>query len=309
MKKMKKYISLLISAAMVAAMTAGCGSSTAGDTKDTSTTQTSAEASGSESGEESADASSSSEVQVTPPDDLVESGKLTYAVAATFAPYEYADEDGNYVGFDIEMAKAMADLMGLDVEIMEMDFNGLISALQGNRCDIINSAMYIKPEREEQVDFVKYMYIGDTILVRAGNDLNIQSTDDLSGKTVAVTSGAVEELTCEAFNEDFENRGMELINILQLPTSNDAVVAVQNAQADCMVYSAASAAYAMSQQPGVFETTTVFDTDTVIGIATRKGDTQMQEAIQKCLDILVENGTYDTLMAKYNLASDLSYFK
>ena len=76
-----------------------------------------------------------------------------------------------------------------------------------------------------------------------------------------------------------------------------------------MVYSAASAAYAMSQQPGVFETTTVFDTDTVIGIATRKGDTEMQEAIQKCLDILVENGTYDSLMEKYNLASDLSYFK
>ena len=307
MKKMKKYISLLLSTAMVAAMTAGCGSSTTSDTKDTSAASASTEASTSEAGTESTD--TATEVQVTPPSDLVEPGKLTYAVAATFAPYEYADEDGNYVGFDIEMAKAMADLMGLDVEIMEMDFNGLISALQGDRCDIINSAMYIKPEREEQVDFVKYMYIGDTILVRAGNDLNIQSTDDLSGKTVAVTAGAVEELTCEAFNEDFESRGMEPINILQLPTSNDAVVAVQNAQADCMVYSAASAAYAMSQQPGVFETTTVFDTDTVIGIATRKGDTEMQEAIQKCLDILVENGTYDSLMEKYNLASDLSYFK
>lgn len=307
MKKMKKYISLLLSAAMVAAMTAGCGSSKTSDIKDTSTASASTEAAADESGTEST--GTSTEVQVTPPSDLVESGKLTYAVAATFAPYEYADEDGNYVGFDIEMAKAMADLMGLDVEIMEMDFNGLISALQGDRCDIINSAMYIKPEREEQVDFVKYMYIGDTILVRAGNDLNIQSTDDLSGKTVAVTAGAVEELTCEAFNEDFESRGMDPITILQLPTSNDAVVAVQNAQADCMVYSAASAAYAMSQQPGVFETTTVFDTDTVIGIATRKGDTEMQEAIQKCLDILVENGTYDSLMEKYNLASDLSYFK
>ena len=182
MKKMKKYISLLLSAAMVAAMTAGCGSSTTSDTKDTSTASASTEAAANESGTEST--GTSTEVQVTPPSDLVESGKLTYAVAATFAPYEYADEDGNYVGFDIEMAKAMADLMGLDVEIMEMDFNGLISALQGDRCDIINSAMYIKPEREEQVDFVKYMYIGDTILVRAGNDLNIQSTDDLSGKTV-----------------------------------------------------------------------------------------------------------------------------
>ena len=85
MKKMKKYISLLLSAAMVAAMTAGCGSSTTNDTKDTSTASASADESGTET------SGTSTEVQVTPPSDLVESGKLTYAVAATFAPYEYAD--------------------------------------------------------------------------------------------------------------------------------------------------------------------------------------------------------------------------
>lgn len=293
MRGMKKYISVVLGVTIIGAMLTGCTTSTV--------TETAVE---SEAAEQA-----TGEVQVTPPAELVTDGKLTYAVAATFAPYEYVAEDGSYTGFDIEMAEAIADLMGLDVEIMEMDFNGLISALQGNRCDIINSAMYIKPEREEEVDFVRYMYIGDTIMVRAGNELNIDTTEDLSGKTVAVTAGAVEELECEEFNTDFESRGMDPITILQLPTSNDAVVAVQNSQADCMIYSSASAAYAMTQQPGVFETTAVFNTDTEIGIATRKGDTKMQEAISECINILVENGTYAELMKKYNLPEDLSYFK
>ena len=87
---------------------------------------------------------------------LVEKGALTYGVAATFAPFEYM-QDGKLVGFDIEMLEALAKKMGLGVEIMNMEFKGLIPALQSKRIDIINSAMYIRPEREEQVDFVPYL--------------------------------------------------------------------------------------------------------------------------------------------------------
>ena len=189
---------------------------------------------------------------------------------------------------------------------LSIGFIGISEAIE-----ILTGKKYYSDEETYKftIDFVKYMYIGDTILVRKGNDVNIHSTDDLAGKTVAVTAGAVEELTCNAFNEDFASRGLEKINILQLPTSNDAVVAVQNKQADCMIYSTASAAYAMSQQPGVFETTTVFDTDTEIGMAFRKGDTEMEDAINKCLQILVDNGTYAELMEKYNLSDEVSYFK
>lgn len=315
----KRILSCLLAGVIGTAILTACGSS---DTSASASASSSAQEDESVStgassvitvsdSSETLESSSTSQsgVQVTPPSDLVTEGKLTYLTAATFAPYEYIDENGNYTGFDIDMAKAMADLMGLEVDIQDMTFDGLISALNSQRGDMINSAMYIKPEREEQVDFVKYMYIGDTILVRKGNDVNIHSTDDLAGKTVAVTAGAVEELTCNAFNEDFASRGLEKINILQLPTSNDAVVAVQNKQADCMIYSTASAAYAMSQQPGVFETTTVFDTDTEIGMAFRKGDTEMEDAINKCLQILVDNGTYAELMEKYNLSDEVSYFK
>src|SRR5262245_63977161 len=94
--------------------------------------------------------------QVAPPKELVNAGKITYGVAATFAPFEYM-QDGKLVGLDIEMLDAMAKAMGLSAEAMNMEFKGLIPALQSKRIDIINSGMYIRPEREEPVDFVHYL--------------------------------------------------------------------------------------------------------------------------------------------------------
>jgi len=91
--------------------------------------------------------------QVASPKALVNAGKITYGVAATFAPFEYMQGD-KLVGLDIEMLDAMAKTMGLGVEVMNMEFKGLIPALQSKRIDIINSGMYIRPEREEQVDFI-----------------------------------------------------------------------------------------------------------------------------------------------------------
>ena len=84
--------------------------------------------------------------QLAPARDFVNPGKITYGVAATFAPFEYM-QDGKVVGFDIELMDAIAKSLGLGVEIMNMEFKGLIPALQSNRIDVINSGMYIRPER------------------------------------------------------------------------------------------------------------------------------------------------------------------
>src|SRR5207248_4420045 len=79
---------------------------------------------------------SASAQPVQPPKDLVNSGKITYGVAATFAPFEYMEE-GKLLGFDIELMDAIAKKMSLGVEIMNMEFKGLIPALQSNRIDVI----------------------------------------------------------------------------------------------------------------------------------------------------------------------------
>ena len=245
---------------------------------------------------------------VQPPDNLVTAGRLTYGVAASFPPYEYT-QDGEYAGFDIEMGAALAEIMGLEPEISDMQFDGLIPALQGNRIDFINSAMYINPDREEQVDFIPYMVIGETIVVPQGNPKNIRSLDDLSGLAVAVTVGAIEETFATDHNEVLREAGKPEMTILTLPTANDAVLATQQGRADAYLHSTPGAAYLMQEMPNTFEVAAIFALDTRIGIAVRKGDTAMKEALESALAEFVASGQYDELMAKYNLPPELSLFR
>jgi polar amino acid transport system substrate-binding protein len=244
---------------------------------------------------------------VPPPDDLVTPGKLTYGVAASFPPYEY-QEDGEYKGFDIEMGAALAALMGLEPEIVDMQFDGLIPALQGKRIDIINSAMYIKAEREEQVDFIPYMIIGEAIVVPKGNPHGVTSMDDLSGLTVAVTVGAIEEIYANEANEKLKAEGKPEMTVLTLPSANDAVLATTQGRADAYLHSTPGAAYLMQEMPDTFEVAGIFALDTRIGIAVRKGDAAMKDAVQAALDEFVASGQYAELMTKYNLPAELSLF-
>jgi polar amino acid transport system substrate-binding protein len=248
------------------------------------------------------------EGSVTPPDDLVTPGKLTYGVAASFPPYEYV-QDGEYLGFDVEMGAALAAIMGLEPEIVDMQFDGLIPALQGKRIDMINSAMYIKAEREEQVDFIPYMIIGEAIVVPQGNPKGIATMDDLSGLTVAVTVGAIEEIFANEANEELKAAGQPEMTILTLPTANDAVLATTQGRADAYLHSTPGAAYLMQEMPDTFEVAGIFALDTRIGIAVRKGDTAMKDAVEAALAEFVASGQYDALMAKYNLPAELSLFR
>ena len=123
---------------------------------------------------------------------LVEKGTLTYGVAATFAPFEF-QKDGALTGFDIDMISLLGKKLGAEPKPMNMEFKGLIPALQSKRIDIINSGMYIRPEREEQVDFIPYLTVGNEIVVQAKNPKGIKSREDMCGVKIAVTLGGFQE--------------------------------------------------------------------------------------------------------------------
>lgn len=249
------------------------------------------------------------EAAVAPPSNLVAAGKLTYGVAATFPPFEYR-EGADLAGFDIEMIDYLANYMGLEPEALDMNFDGLIPALKGGRIDIINSAVYIKPEREEQVAFVPYMVIGEAIIVPAGNPKNIQQVpDDLSGLAVAVTRGAIGERYMVDFNKELEAKGLRPMEILTFPTNQDAMLAVASGRADAFDTSIPGAAFLQQQRPGEFEVAATFDLGTKIGIAVRLDDDDMKQAISQAVEHFVKDGHYERLLAKYNLPAAVNYFK
>ncbi|RKF14183.1 ABC transporter substrate-binding protein [Roseovarius spongiae] len=257
-----------------------------------------------------APATAQDEPRVAPPDSLVEAGTLTYGTAASFPPFEYQDPDsGGITGFDIEMIQTLAGYMGLETDVLDIDFDGLVPALRGERIDVINSAMYIKPEREEQVDFVRYMVIGEAIVVPSGKGDAISTLpDDLSGLDVAVTRGAIGERYMVDFNEQLEAKGMDPMNIMAFPTNQDALLAVRSGRADAFDTSIPGAAHLNEQRPGEFEVAATFDLGTEIGIATRKGDAEMQRATGEALEIFVEEGGYEQLLDKYGLPAAVNYF-
>jgi polar amino acid transport system substrate-binding protein len=247
--------------------------------------------------------------ELTPPKELVAPGKLTYGTAAGFPPFEYL-KDGTVVGFDIDLGAAIAAKLGLQPEMLNMAFDGLIPALKGKRIDILNSAMYIKAEREKQVDFISYMKLGEQILVHAGNPLKIAKLDDLSGKTMPVTVGTIEEIWAKELNAEFEKQGKEPIKMLTFPTAPDTETAFRQKRADVMFTSTPGAAYMIATLPGVFDVVgEVFKADTRIGIAVRKSDTDMKRAVEEALKAIVKDGTFAQLLKKYSFPAGVNIFE
>jgi polar amino acid transport system substrate-binding protein len=245
---------------------------------------------------------------VEPPADLVEEGALTYGVAATFAPFEYM-EDGELAGFDIEFGAAIADAMGLEPNPLNMEFSGLIPALQGGRIDIINSAMYINEERSAQVDFVPYMLVGNEIVVPRGNPEGIASREDLCGLTVAVTLGGIQETYAREDAARCENAGEETVTVLTLPTAQDSALSVRQGRADAFFNATPGAMIQVQELPDVYEIVgETFEANTQIGIAVRKGDDDLRAAIEAAIQQVVEDGTYAELMEKYDFPPSVALF-
>lgn len=244
-----------------------------------------------------------------PDNGLVTKGTLTYGVAATFAPFEF-QKDGELAGFDIEFIGAIAKKLNAELEPLNMEFKGLIPALQGGRLDLINSAMYINEKRSEQVDFVPYLKIGNRVVVQAGNPAKITGRDDtLCGKTVAVTLGGIQESQARADDARCKEEGHEGVNVMTLPTAQDSALSLRQGRADAIFDSTPGAAKLLTELPDDYEAVgEEFESSTQIGMATRKGDAELQASLEAAIKEVVADGTYAKLLEKWKLPASASLF-
>ena len=235
-------------------------------------------------------------------------GKLSYGVAATFAPFEYT-VDGKLAGFDIEFIEAIGKALKLEPAALNIEFKGLIPALQGKRVDVINSAMYINPARSEQVDFVPYMKIGQQMVVKKGNPSAIKGREDLCGKKVAVTLGGIQETYARQDAERCKAAGKPDVTVMTFPTAQDSGLSVRQGRADAYYESTAGVAKMVSERSDAFEAVgPVFEFGTQIGIAVRKGEKDMADLIASGIKQVAADGTYKRLMQKYHLPAEGALF-
>ncbi|MCW4459516.1 transporter substrate-binding domain-containing protein [Microbacterium sp. MPKO10] len=217
----------------------------------------------------------------------------TYVVATdtSFVPFEFK-QDGEYVGFDIDLINAVADEAGFKIDLKTTNFDGMIPGLQTGTFDIAIAGMTIKPERAEKVDFSDpYYKSGLRIGVPVDND-DITSVDDLEGKNIATRLGST--------SADYIEANIEGATAQTFEQLDQAYLAVQNGTSDAILYDAPNVAYYIQTKGEdslkmVGELLEAQD----YGIAIAQGNENLVAAIDDALATLKENGTYDELYEKW----------
>jgi polar amino acid transport system substrate-binding protein len=179
---------------------------------------------------------------ITPPPAIKSAGKIVYCTDATYPPEEYF-QGSKIVGSDIDIGTGVAKAMGVGAQFKNTGFDGIIAALLSKRCDAVISGMNDTPARRKQVDFVDYLKVGQSIMVKKGNPDHISTLASLSGHTVSVESGTTNRDFLAATSAKLVKQGKSAITIKTFPKDTDAFAALKAGRVDAYYADAPPVAY------------------------------------------------------------------
>ncbi|GAA1695301.1 ABC transporter substrate-binding protein [Kribbella sp. NPDC056951] len=230
------------------------------------------------------------------PDPIKKAGTVRVASGVSFPPMEFFAADNKTVlGFDADLGAALGQVLGVKFEFQNTNFDGIIGGLNAGRYDLALTSMIDKKARQETVDFVDYLNSGVTFMVVKGNKNGLKEKKDLCGRTVAVEKSATGDLTADDIAKECK------LTKLPFPDQASAVQALQSGRADAVLALDLTLAYNVKQTPDAFEIASKpFDT-LPVGIPVPKNNPKLRDAVQAALKKVIESGTYDALLAKWNL--------
>jgi ABC-type amino acid transport substrate-binding protein len=215
-------------------------------------------------------------------------GKLTMATNATFPPYEMTTDSGEIEGIDVDTAKAIAEKLGLELQVDDMEFDAALLSVQQGKADIVMAGVTVTDERKAVMDFSDSYATGIQSII-VPNDSDIASPDDLVGKKIGTQRGTTGYIYCsDDFGED---------SVVAYDSGLTAVQALNNGQVDAVVIDNAPATQYVAANPGLKVLDTSYaEEDYAIGMA--KGSA-LEDAINKALEELKEDGTLQSIVDKY----------
>ncbi|MDO4478305.1 MAG: ABC transporter substrate-binding protein [Lachnospiraceae bacterium] len=283
---MKKVLAMLLAAGMIFSMTA-CGAKTeapAEEKKETVEENT-------EAVEENVEGTEEMDGAMV----LISEGKLVMATNAQFPPYELVSDgegvDGTgFEGIDIEIAMVLAEKLGLELQIDDMDFDAALMAVQEGKCDVVLAGLTYTEERDQIMDFSDSYAQGVQVII-VNEDSAIKSVDDLANAdqigTQRGTTGYI--YCCDDYGDD---------HVAAYDNGASAVQALKNGQVDAVVIDKAPAL----EYVGANEGLVILDTEYVVEdycVAMAEGNRGLQAAINVALNELIEDGTVDAIIEKY----------
>jgi polar amino acid transport system substrate-binding protein len=249
--------------------------------------------------------SNSSTPKVAPPNDLITPGVLTVGSDTTYPPQEYIDPTTNMAaGFDVDLITAVAQSMGLQAKIVTAKFDTIIDDLGAKRFDVVISAMSVTPEREKKVDFIPYFSAGESLLVQFGDRANIKSLSDLCGMPVGVQDGTIEQTDLQTASAACTKAGKPAIKLTVLQDQTAVIQLLANNRVVATYQDSPVTDYYIKQHPGQFQVAGVVINAGPEGIAVRKGDTSMFNAVQAAYKSVKADGTYHKLILKWGLTNE-----
>ena len=219
----------------------------------------------------------------------VEAGKLTMATNATFPPYEMTTDAGTIEGIDVDTAQAIAEKLGLELQIDDMDFDAALLSVQQGKADIAMAGITVTDERMAVMSFSDSYATGiQSIIVPEGSD--IASPDDLAGKKIGTQRGTTGYLYC---SDDFGDDA-----VVAYDSGLTAVQALNNGQVDAVVIDNEPAKAYVESNPGLkILDTSYAEEDYAIGM--NKSNTALLEAVNAALEELKADGTLQAIVDKY----------
>ena len=219
----------------------------------------------------------------------VVAGKLTMATNATFPPYEMTTDAGTIEGIDVDTAQAIADKLGLELQIDDMDFDAALLSVQQGKADIAMAGITVTDERMAVMSFSDSYATGiQSVIVPEGSD--IASVDDLAGKKIGTQRGTTGYLYCsDDFGEDA---------VVAYDNGLTAVQALNNGQVDAVVIDNEPAKAYVESNPGLkILDTSYAEEDYAIGM--NKSNTALLDAVNAALEELKADGTLQAIVDKY----------
>ena len=301
---MKKIASLLAAVMLLTATLAGCGNSGSGSsTTDTSSASSTASQSSTAEDSSAAEGETSSEASATEAGDYgefttIEEGKLIMATNAQFPPYELvSDGEGfngtGFEGIDVEIASAIADKLGLELQIDDMEFDSALVAVQNDAADVVLAGLSYSEERDEVLDFTDSYATGvQVVIVKEGSDVTM---DNLGEKMIGTQRGTTGYIYA---SDTPENGGYGEDHVLAYDNGATAVQALMNDQIDAVIIDEAPAKEFVAANEGL----TILPGNWVeeqYCAAVDEGNTALQNAINTALNELMDDGTVDEIIAKY----------
>jgi len=227
-------------------------------------------------------------------DDIKKAGKFVVGLDDTFAPMGFRDEDGNIVGFDIDVAKEVAKRLGVEVEFKPIDWASKELELQGKKIDMIWNGLTITEERKKNMAFSD-PYLDNRQIVVVPIDSEIQSKADLAGKKVGLQqdSSAYNALTAD------EETYNSVAEVVQYPDNFEALLDLQTGRIDAVIVDEILGKYYMTKNPNIFRVLEDDFGEEEYGVGMRLEDKKLVEEINRILKEMKEDGTMAEISTKW----------